>query len=74
VTTHHQGSNALHDTIDLKSKAGNIAILESVDSTNTNQRKHAKADVSLVVQNTVETAVVNARTAISQTARGQRRQ
>jgi filamentous hemagglutinin len=51
------------DTIDLKSKTGNIAITESVDTTNTQSKeKHAKADVSLVVQNEfVETAVaVNA--------------
>jgi len=55
-----KGSNVTAaDTIDLKSKTGNIAITESVDTTNTNTKeKHASADVNLVVQNDyVETAV-----------------
>ncbi len=55
-----KGSNLqAQEDITLSSKTGNIAILESVDTTNTQSKeKHAKADVNLVVQNEyVETAV-----------------
>lgn len=59
-----KGSNLqAQEDITLSSKTGNIAITESVDTTNTQSKeKHAKADVNLVVQNEyVETAVaVNA--------------
>lgn len=47
------------DTLTLSSTTGNIAITESIDTTNTqNKAKHASAEVNLVVQNEyVETAV-----------------
>lgn len=47
------------DTINLTSTTGNIAITESVDTTNlVSKEKHASAEVNLVVQNEfVETAV-----------------
>lgn len=48
-----------NENITLTSKTGNIAITESVDTTNTNTKeKHASAEVNLVVQNEyVETGV-----------------
>jgi filamentous hemagglutinin len=53
------------ETIDLKSKTGNIAITESVDTTNTKfKEKHAKADVNLVVQNEYVEAGVAVKNAV----------